>query len=391
MAGAIAPATVLRRYQDQPGAKAPGQRPPRPRRALRPRRVGRWPFVGPGPAGLQGTVAHGRGKRGSRFLVPPEQAKALPPRQWQGPSPLPPCYADIRTSWGPKAPGQRPPRPRRALRPRRVGRWPLCLPELPVYSGPFRSGGGNAGRVSRSRPEGRQYPHRFNGRGHCPCHSAAPGSGPAGGQSPRPAPAPPPAGASRPPGRALASVSPGTTGLQWTVPLGRGKRGSRFPFPPALTTAPSPLQWQGPSPLPQRCAGIRTGRGPKAPGQRPPRPRRALPARRVGRWPLLLPDLPVCRVPSRAGGGNAGRVSWSRPKGPSLSPDHEESPARQAVGLLFQHPVRRPEACGLLPVRPEAAPDCARPEYADGNAALPDCCRGRNSKLCGIPHRLRQG
>jgi len=29
----------------------------------------------------------------------------------------------------------------------------------------------------------------------------------------------------------------------------------RFLFPPALTTAPSSLLWQGPSPLPQRDAG----------------------------------------------------------------------------------------------------------------------------------------
>ena len=71
LAGAIAPATALRRDQDRPGANAPGQRPPRPRRALCTRRVGRWPFVVPGPTGLQGTVAHGRGKRGSRFLIPP--------------------------------------------------------------------------------------------------------------------------------------------------------------------------------------------------------------------------------------------------------------------------------------------------------------------------------
>jgi hypothetical protein len=41
--------------------------------------------------------------------------------------------------------------------------------------------------------------------GHRPCHSAALETGPAGGQSPRPAPDPPLAGASRPPGRALAS------------------------------------------------------------------------------------------------------------------------------------------------------------------------------------------
>ena len=64
-----------------------------------------------------------------------------------------------------------------------------------------------------------------------------------------------------------------------------------------------PAVWQGPSPLPQHCAGIRTGRGPKAPGQRPTRHRRALLARRVGRWPFVVPlDLPVYRAASRAGG-----------------------------------------------------------------------------------------
>jgi hypothetical protein len=47
--------------------------------------------------------------------------------------------------------------------------------------------------------------------------------------------------------------------------------------------------------------------GAKAPGQRPTRPWRALLARQVGRWPALFPDQPVCRAPSRAGGGNAVR------------------------------------------------------------------------------------
>ena len=47
----------------QPGAKAPGQRPTRPRRALLARRVGRWPSVVPGLADLRGTVARRRGKR----------------------------------------------------------------------------------------------------------------------------------------------------------------------------------------------------------------------------------------------------------------------------------------------------------------------------------------
>jgi len=38
--------------------------------------------------------------------------------------------------------------------------------------------------VSCSRPNRRRDPHRLNGRGHRPCHSAAPGSRPAGGQKP---------------------------------------------------------------------------------------------------------------------------------------------------------------------------------------------------------------
>ena len=46
-------------------------------------RVGRRPSAGPGPAGLQGTVARGRGNRGSRFLVPPALTKAPSPLQWQ--------------------------------------------------------------------------------------------------------------------------------------------------------------------------------------------------------------------------------------------------------------------------------------------------------------------
>ncbi len=111
LAGAIAPATALRRDQDRPGATAPGQRPTRPWRALRPRRVGRWPFVVPGPTDLQGIVARGRGKRGSRFLVPPGGAKALAPLHWQGPSPLAWRCAGIRTSRGPKPPASARPAP----------------------------------------------------------------------------------------------------------------------------------------------------------------------------------------------------------------------------------------------------------------------------------------
>ena len=54
--------------------------------------------------------------------------------------------------------------------------------------------------------------------------------------------------------------------------------------------------------------------------------------------PLRL-DLPICGEPSRTG-GETQCVSCSRPKGQSLSPDREDFPGRQAVGLLFQRPVR---------------------------------------------------
>jgi hypothetical protein len=168
-----------------------------------------------------------------RFLFPPELVTAPSPLHWQGPSPLPQRHSGIRTGRGPKAPGQRPTRPRRALRPRRVGRWPLSLLDLRVYKAPFRAGGGNAGRVSCSRPDGRS-------RG-CPeslAGAIAPATAPRRDQDQPGAQAP----GQRPPsprralcahrGRALASVLPGPAGLQGTVARGRGKHGSRFLFPP---------------------------------------------------------------------------------------------------------------------------------------------------------------
>ena len=88
LAGAIAPATAIRWHQDGPGAKAPGQRPPRPRRALLARRVGRWPLSFPDLPIYKAPFRAGGGNA-MRFLVPPEQATALPPLDWQGPSPLP--------------------------------------------------------------------------------------------------------------------------------------------------------------------------------------------------------------------------------------------------------------------------------------------------------------
>ena len=165
-------------------------------------------------------------------------ALASGPAGGQSPRPAPdPPPAGARP-----APGGRPTRPRRAPDPPPAGAshppgWALaCVPPGPAgLQGTVPRGRGNAGRVSCSRPEGRKHPHRFNGRGHRPCQSAAPGSGPAGGQSPRPAPDPPMAGASHPPGRALACVVPGPTDLQGTVARGRGNA-VRFLFPPGMAS-----------------------------------------------------------------------------------------------------------------------------------------------------------
>jgi hypothetical protein len=124
-----------------------------------------------------------------------------------------------------------------------------------------------------------------------PCHSATLIPGQPGAQSPRPAPAPPMAGASRPPGRALACVMPGPAGLRGTVAHGRGKR-SAFSVPARnggtvrIRTASAVAMAGAIAPATAlRCP--LASRGPKAPGQRPPRPRRALLARRVGRWPAV--------------------------------------------------------------------------------------------------------
>jgi len=147
-----------------------------------------------------------------------------------------PCHSTvlILAQPGAKAPGQRP--PGRALASVHPG--PAGL------QGTVPRGRGNAGRVSWSRPNRRRHFHRFNGRGHRPCHSATLASGPAGGQSPRPAPAPPPAGASPPPGRALASVPPGPAGLQGHRRVRAGKRAA-FPVPARRGEGTAPASMAG--------------------------------------------------------------------------------------------------------------------------------------------------
>ena len=99
---------------------------------------------------------------------------------------------------GAKAPGQRPPRPWRALRPRRARRWPELCPDLPVCGAPSRAGGGNAAFPGSSRTGGGTFTAAVAGAIapalRCAC------SAPAGGQSPRPASTPHPEGTRHAPG-----------------------------------------------------------------------------------------------------------------------------------------------------------------------------------------------
>jgi len=227
----------------QPGAKAPGQRPTRPRPAPDPPPAGAslppgraLASVPPGPAGPQGTVARGRGNAG-RVSCP---ARGWARRSCHNP-PAPAAMAKAiafatalrceHARRGPKPPASARPAHGGRFAPAGPGAGLSVFPDLPVHRAPSRAGGGNAGRVSRFRPEWRSCAlrdARSLWQGPSPLPQRHAGPCPAGGQSPRPAPDPPPAGASPPPGRALASVPPGPAGPQGTVPRRRGKRGSRF-------------------------------------------------------------------------------------------------------------------------------------------------------------------
>jgi len=75
-AGAIAPATSLRWYQDQPGAKAPGQRPPRPPAGASPPPGRALAFVALGETVPVGPWSPRAGK-GDAFPDPPGPAGAF--------------------------------------------------------------------------------------------------------------------------------------------------------------------------------------------------------------------------------------------------------------------------------------------------------------------------
>ena len=130
----------------QPGAEAPGQRPPRPWRALCSGRVGRWPLSlpdlpvhrAPSRAGGETRVAFPVPARTGEGTLTASMAGAIAPatvlrRDQDRPGAQSPRSAP--------APPPASARPWRALCSGRVGRWPLSLPDLPVYRAPCRAGG----------------------------------------------------------------------------------------------------------------------------------------------------------------------------------------------------------------------------------------------------------
>ena len=204
------------------------------------------------------------GRAGRRGCLTARKDALAPPRASAGSIALGPAPRRDQDGPGAKTPGQRPPRRRRALA--------SVLPGPAGLQGTGPRGRGNAGRVSCSRTEGRKRYHRFSGRGHRPCHSAAPGSGPAGGPKPPASARPAPGGRFSPAGSGAGLPMCRDLPVCRAPSRAGGGNAMRFLFPPTLTTAPSPPQWQGPSPLPQRCAGIRTSRGPKPPASARPAP-----------------------------------------------------------------------------------------------------------------------
>jgi hypothetical protein len=214
----------------------PGAQSPRPAPAPPPAGASRPPgralaSVGVGGTGPGGSVPRGRGKR-SAFPGPARSGGGIASLPWQGLSPLPQRPADLWPAGGPKPPASARPATGGRFSPAGSGAG-LCYSRTCRSTENRRAGAAETQCVSCSRPDRRRPFRRCHGRGHRPCHSAALIPGQPGAQSPRPAPAPPSAGASRPPGRALASAIPGPAGLRGTVPHGRGKR-MRFLFPPGL-------------------------------------------------------------------------------------------------------------------------------------------------------------
>jgi len=223
---------------------------------------------------------------------------------------------------------------------------------------------------------------------------------PAGGQSPRPAPAPPLAGASRPPGRALASAGPGPAGLQGTVARGRGKRGSRFLIPPALTTAPSSLLWQRPSPLPQSNADPCPAGGPKPPASaRPALGGRFAPAGSGAGLCCAVGTGTVWKRSARAGKRGSRFLFPSKGEIPFPGPGKSSRPAGGGEAFfssllkLSDHALVPCRACSKDSICPWADPACHKGgsscrRSCETGPGLPACCPGRTrSAGIAVVHR----
>ncbi len=131
MAGAIAPAKALRRDQDQPGAKAPGQRPPGPAGAKRPPWAGRalagglWPPAGPDPSAAlwQGRwpLPLQRGQRIRQMSGRDQETRPAFPRPVRGHGPARTRHASATQASARRACGTRRAGPGRWPRPDRAG------------------------------------------------------------------------------------------------------------------------------------------------------------------------------------------------------------------------------------------------------------------------------
>jgi len=224
MAGAIAPATAPGWPLSSRGPKAPGQRPPRPWRALLARRVWRWPaFLSDLPVRLAPCRAGGE----TRVAFPRPEWRSCALRDgrslWQGPSPLPQRCADPCPAGGPKPPASARPAPAGAgLCPSRthratghrcawVGETRVAFPD-PGHTDESTFIAAMAGAIAPATAQRRDQ-------------------GQLGAQSPRPAPAPPPAGAGLRSSRTRRSAGHRRAGA--------GERRVAFPDP-ACRAIPSP-------------------------------------------------------------------------------------------------------------------------------------------------------
>jgi len=209
----------------------------------------------------------------------------------------------------------------------------------------------------------RQNFHCFSGRGYRPCHSAAPGSGPALGPKP-------PASARPAPGGRWPAVTRVETPLLLRF-RARGGNAMRFQIARELAKALPPLQWQGPMPLPQCRAGIRTSRGPKPPASaRPAHGGRFSPAgsgaglcvsrtcRSKGHRSARAGKRAAFPVPARTGEGTftaamAGAIApatalrWHRDRPGAQSPRPAPAPPSGAIPFPGPERISR-QACGRL-------------------------------------------